>query len=74
MIQNELWTWVWDDPTLAPTVGKIYCLLEQLSEENEQRLGRNEYRIEYNRQQTSIESSENTTYYARNFSLKAFDD
>ena len=32
MIQNELWSWVWDDPNLAPTVGNIYCLLEQLSD------------------------------------------
>ena len=32
MIQNELWSWVWNDPNLAPTVGNIYCLLEQLSD------------------------------------------
>lgn len=32
IIQKELWTWVRDDHKLAPTVGKICCLLEQLSD------------------------------------------
>ena len=36
MIQNELWSWVWNDPNLAPTVGNIYCLLEQLSDREQE--------------------------------------
>ncbi len=32
MIQNELSTWVRDDPNLAPTVSKICCLMEKLSD------------------------------------------